>query len=332
MKLLILGGTRFLGRALVEAALNAGHELTLFNRGQSGPDLFPQVERLTGDRDGDLSALTGRQWDAVIDTCGYVPRIVRASAKLLATAVKQYTFISTISVYADPSTIGIDEYSPLGTLEDETVEEITGETYGPLKVLCEQAVDEAMGMRSLHVRAGLIVGPHDTTDRFTYWPYRVAQGGEILAPGEPEQGVQFIDVRDIAEWTIRATEQHLTGPYNVTGPKRKLTMQEVLIACRQASDSDADFTWVSEKFLLDNKVAPYSEMPLWVPAKYIGFDTVNCAKVNGAGLRIRPLSDTIRDTLAWQATRPADHEWRSGLTAERETALLQAWRKEENNQ
>ena len=325
MRLLILGGTRFLGRALVEAALDKEYQLTLFNRGQSSPDLFPQVERLTGDRDGDLTALAGRHWDAVIDTCGYVPRIVRASAELLAKAVDHYTFISTISVYDDMTTIGIDEHSPLGTIADETVEEISGDTYGPLKVLCEQAVDEAMGMRSLHVRSGLIVGPHDPTDRFTYWPARIARGGKVLAPGVPDQLVQFIDVRDIAEWTILATEKRLTGPYNVTGPDSPLTMQQTLSACQTISQSDAVCEWVSESFLMKNEVAPFSDLPLWVPAEMAGFGTVNCAKAIEAGLRIRPLTETIRDTLNWQATRPADYQWRGGLTPEREAELLQEW-------
>lgn len=332
MKLLILGGTRFLGRALVEAALAAEHDVTLFNRGQSGPDLFPNLERLQGDRDGGLAPLVGRRWDAVIDTCGYIPRLVRASAERLAAAVGHYTFISTISVYADQATIGIDEQSPLGTIAEETVEEITGETYGPLKVLCEQAADAAMGGRALHVRSGLIVGPHDPTDRFTYWPYRAAKGGDILAPGDPDQPVQFIDVRDIAAWTICATEQRLTGPYNVTGPQQRLTMREVLTDCQQVSQSDAAFTWVSEAFLLKHEVAAYSEMPLWVPADHAGFGTVNCAKANGTGLKVRPLPDTIRDTLAWLNTRPADYEWRGGLTPEREAALLQQWREHEEKQ
>lgn len=331
MQLLIMGGTRFLGRALVEAALVAGHKVTLFNRGQSHPDLFPDLEQLRGDRDGGLDALQGRRWDAVIDTCGYVPRIVRASAELLATAVDHYTFISTISVYADFSTIGIDEQSPLATMADETVEEINGETYGPLKVLCEQAVDVAMGMQSLHVRSGLIVGPHDPTDRFTYWPVRVARGGEILAPGNPDQAVQFIDVRDIAEWTIQATERHLTGPYNVTGPDHRLTMHTLLETCQQVSQSDASCVWVDEKVLLENDVVPFSEMPLWVPAEMAGFGTVNCGKALGKGLRIRPLTTTIHDTLTWHTTRPADYQWRAGLTPEREAELITAWREYEEN-
>jgi 2'-hydroxyisoflavone reductase len=326
MELLIIGGTRFLGRALVEAALAAGHKVTLFNRGQSNPDLFPNLEQLRGNRDGELDVLKGRRWDAVIDTCGYVPRVVRAAAEMLATAVDHYTFISTISIYADFATIGIDEQSPLGTMADESVEEITGETYGPLKVLCEQAVDAAMGMRALHVRSGLIVGPHDPTDRFTYWPVRVARGGEVLAPGNPEQAVQIIDVRDIAEWTIRATEQRLTGPYNVTGPDHRLSLRTLLETCQRVSQCEANFTWVREKFLMEKGVAPFTDLPLWVPAEMAGMEMVNCGKAMAAGLAMRPLTATIHDTLDWHAARPAGHPWRAGLTPEREAELLSAWR------
>lgn len=325
MKLLILGGTRFLGRALVEAAQNAGDEVTLFNRGQSHPGLYPEVEQLRGDRDGGLDVLRGRRWDAAIDTCGYVPRVVQASAELLADAVDHYTFISSLSVYSDPTIVGMDERAPVGTLADETTEEITGETYGPLKVLCEQAATEAMDGRALAVRSGLLVGPHDPTDRFTYWPVRVARGGEVLAPGRPEDLVQIIDVRDIAEWTLRATKEKLRGSYNATGPDYRLTMGEVLETCRQVSGSDAQFTWVGEAFLLEQKVAAYTEMPLWVPAEYAGFDTFDVSKALQAGLTFRPLAETVRDTLAWEATRPADWQWRGGLSPEREAELLQAW-------
>jgi 2'-hydroxyisoflavone reductase len=331
MKLLILGGTRFLGRGLVDAALAANHEVTLFNRGQSNPDLYPDIEQLRGDRDGGLAALHGRQWDAVIDTCGYVPRLVRDSAELLAVAVEHYTFISTLSVYAESALIGMNEGAPLGTLADETVEAVTGDTYGPLKVLCEKAATAAMNGRALLVRAGLIVGPHDPTDRFSYWPYRVAQGGEALAPGQPDAPVQLIDVRDLAEWTIRATEARLSGPYNVTGPDDILTMGQTLETCRYVAGSDTTFTWVSDSFLLAHEVAPYTEMPLWVPESYAGFNTVDCRKAIAARLTFRPLGDTVRDTLAWLRTRPRDWQWRGGLSPEREAELLRAWHTREEN-
>lgn len=326
MRLLILGGTIFLGRHLTDIALNRGYDVTHFNRGQHNPDLFSQVTALRGDRDGDLSALEGRQWDAVIDTCGYVPRLVRTSAELLADAVEHYTFISTMSVYADPSIPNQDESAPVGTLDDETVEEITGKTYGPLKALCEQAAEESMPGRVLNLRPGLIVGPHDPTDRFTYWPWRVALGGEVLAPGAPDSRVQFIDVRDLAGWTLDMIAERRTGVFNVTGPDYPLRMERVLQACKNVTSSNADFTWVTDEFLQEHRVEPYSEMPLWVPeAEYAGFSRFRVGRARSAGLAFRPLPVTIRDTYEWAQTRPEDHQWRAGLPREREQELLDAW-------
>ncbi len=327
MKLLVIGGTRFLGRAIVNDALAAGHEVTLFNRGQSNPDLYSgQVETLIGDRDGGLGILDGRSFDAVIDTCGYVPRLVRDSAEKLKDAVEHYTFISTVSVYSDATAANQDESAPLGSMEDETIEEVTGETYGPLKVLCEKAADDVLGAeRVLHVRAGLIVGPHDLSDRFTYWPARVARGGEVLAPDAPDRAVQFVDVRDLAAWTVKATEAKLHGPYNATGPDGRLTIGEMLHTCQEQSGSDAHFTWVNEAFLLENEVGAYVELPLWVPAEFAGMESFNCQKAIAAGLSFRSLAETVSDTLAWQATRPADYQWRGGLSPEREADLLQKW-------
>jgi 2'-hydroxyisoflavone reductase len=329
MNLLILGGTVFLGRHLVDVAYMRGHSVTLFNRGQHNPDLFPDVERLRGNRDGDLDALRGRKWDAVIDTCGYVSRVVRASAELLADAVGHYTFISSLSVYADTRKAGIDENDPVGTLKDESVEDITGETYGPLKALCEQAAEHAMPGRVLNVRPGLIVGPHDPTDRFTYWPVRVARGGDVLAPGRAERRVAFIDGRDLAEWIIRAIDLRLTGVYNADGPDYVLSMGQLLDASRQVSGSDANFVWVDEKFLIDAGAAPWSEVPLWIPESdpdAAGFFAFSIDKALAAGLTFRSLEETIRDTLAWNAARPADREWRAGLKPEREAELLKRWR------
>lgn len=328
MQILILGGTRFLGRHLVEAALKKGHEVTLFNRGQSNPDLFPQVEQLQGDRDGALSALEGRRWDAVIDTCGYVPRIVRASAQLLADQVEQYTFISTTSVYADPSTHGMNEESKLGKLEYEGVEEINGVTYGPLKGLCEQAVETAMPGRVLSVRCGLIVGPHDQSDRFTYWPGRVAQGSEVLAPSHPDKRIELIDVRDLSEWIIRMIEARATGIYNASGARERLTMGHLLAECQAISASDAQLTWVSQEFLLANDVVPFSQMPLWELEGEDGLATINVSKALNAGLTFRPLAETIRDTLAWHRTRPKNTTLKNGISREREQALLQKWHKQ----
>ncbi|NCF65444.1 MAG: NAD-dependent epimerase/dehydratase family protein [Chloroflexi bacterium] len=321
MKLLIIGGTRFLGRAIVDAALANGHRVTLFNRGQSNPELYSELELLQGHRDGGLGVLRDRRWDAVIDTCGYVPRLVRDSAKLLADAVDHYTFISTISVYAEPVRPGTDEDAALAHIEDSSVEEVTAETYGPLKVLCEQAVDEEMNGRALIVRAGLLVGPFDQSDRFTYWPYRVAHGGEVLAPGKPQAAIQFIDVRDIAQWTVKATENRVTGPFNVTGPAETLSMLRILENCHTVSDSDASFTWVGESFLVVNDVAPFTELPLWVPDDDAGILQVNIGKALRAGLSFRSLSDT----LDWSQSRPAGYEWLAGISLEREVQLLEQW-------
>jgi 2'-hydroxyisoflavone reductase len=327
MKILVLGGTVFLGRHIVDNALARGHEVTLFNRGRHNPDLFPDVEKLRGDRDGDLGVLAGRRWDAAIDTSGYIPRVVRATATALADAVNHYTFISSISVYADFRTPHMDERAPVGTLTDPTVEEVTGESYGPLKALCEQAVEEVLPGRALIVRPGLLVGPPDPTDRFTYWPHRVAAGGEVLAPGRPEHAIQFIDARDLAAWIVRMVEAGQTGVYNATGPATPYTLGELLETCRVAAGNDARFTWVPEAFLLEREVGPWMEVPLWVPEEEdnAGFDNVDCSKALAAGLTFRPVLDTVRDTLAWDAGRPADTERRAGLKPEREADLLAAW-------
>lgn len=329
MRILILGGTLFLGRALAQAALERGHTLTLFNRGHSNPGLFPEAEQLRGERDGGLGALQGRRWEVVIDTCGYIPRVVGQSAELLAKAVDHYTFISSISVYASTRDPGVDERAPVAVLADETVEEITGDTYGGLKALCEQAVEREMPGRALVIRPGLIVGPHDRSDRFTYWPWRVAQGGEVLAPGRPQRAVQFIDVRDLAEWTFRMVEGARVGIYNADGPAQPLPMSDLLEACRRASGSEARFTWVDDAFLLENEVGAWIEMPLWIPEsdpEAGGFFAVSNARAQEAGLRFRPLEDTLRATLDWLAEHPADYAWKAGMQGEREAALLEAWK------
>ena len=327
MRLLILGGTVFLGRHLVDAALARGHRVTLFNRGQHNPDLYPDVEKLRGDRDGGLDALAGREWDAVIDTCGYVPRIVRASADMLADRVGHYTFISSISVYANMQGDGPDEAAPVGVLQDETVEEITGETYGPLKALCEQAVEAALPGRALNIRPGLIVGPHDNLDRFTYWPYRIAHGGDVLAPDYRDMPVQIIDVRDLAEWTIRTVEEHRTGVYNATGLQDPLTFADVLDACCAVTGSNAHIVWVDEGFLLEQGVGPWIEMPLWIPSsENSSLSKTSIRRALDAGLTFRPLTATIQDTLVWAMTRGADLQWRAGMKRERERELLDMWR------
>ena len=326
MKILVLGGTVFLGRATVEAALARGHELTLFNRGKQNADLFSGVEKLRGDRDGDLSALKGRRWDACIDPSGYFPRLVRASAELLAPAVDHYTFISSVSVFADFKTPGMDETATVATIADESVEQITGESYGALKALCEQAVERALPGRSLIIRPGLIVGPHDPSDRFTYWPVRVAHGGEVLAPHRSGYLTQIIDVRDLAEWTVRMVETKRTGVFNATGPDYPLTMGHLLDESKRVTGSDARFTWVSEEFLQAQGATPWTEVTLWMPEEGSeGFSTLNVQKAIGAGLSFRPLADTIRDTVAWDASRPPETVRRNGIKPEREQAWLAAW-------
>jgi len=330
MKILILGGTVFLGRATVEAALERGHEVTLFNRGQSNPNLFANVESLVGDRDSDLSALQGRKWDAVIDTSGYVPRIVRKSLEALREAVEHYTFISSISVYANTEKTGTDEEDAVGKIEDETREDYASEAYGPLKALCEQTAEEIMPGRVLNIRPGLIVGRYDPTDRFTYWPVRVARGGEVLAPDNPELPAQVIDVRDLAEWNIRMAEERKTGVYNATGPEKPFALGKLLDESRKISGSDATFTWVPEEFLLEKEVGPWMELPMWIPSNMEGIGQglmqVSVAKAVQDGLSFRPLEDTIQDTLAFAAARPADHEWRAGMKPERESEILKAWK------
>lgn len=328
MKLLMLGGTVFLGRHTVEAALARGHAVTLFNRGQHNADLFPAIEKIHGDRDPlkgpGLELLKGRRWDAVIDFCGYVPRVVSASAKALADSVDHYTFISSVSVYPDLDTVsGQDETSPVGKLADESIEEITGESYGPLKALCEQAAESVFPGRTLNIRPGLIVGPNDPTDRFTYWPVRVAKGGAVLCPGNPNWETQVIDVRDLAEWTVRLVENQVAGVFNATGPNRRLTFGEIIETSKAVSGSDAHFVWADEHWLIDQKVEPWMGLPLWLGPG--GDMTVKIEKAVASGLNFRPLTDTVRDTIAWDATRPQDREWRAGLKAERETELLDAW-------
>jgi len=328
MRILILGGTVFLGRAIVEAALAKGHIVILFNRGMTNPDLFPEAEKISGDRKISLEPLGGRNWDAVIDTCGYVPRLVRQSAGFLNRAIGLYTFISTCSVYADISQSGIDENGAVGKLADDT-EEVNGETYGPLKALCEQAVNEVFPGRALVLRPGLIVGPCDPTDRFTYWPHRIAQGGEVLAPGRPGRAVQFIDVRDLAEWTIRMVEAGQTGIYNALGPASPLEMRVLLESCKTVAGSDAHFTWIDEQFLKDQQVGEWIETPLWVPESdpaNRGFFALSIEKALAAGLTFRPLIDTIRTTLEWDATREESRVWRAGLTHQREEELLRLWK------
>ena len=314
MKLLVLGGTAFLGRAIAEAALSAGHELTLFTRGKTNLELFPEAEKLRGNRDGELSPLEGRRWDAVIDTSGYVPRVVRASADLLREA-GHYTFVSSCSVYAgftEPAT----EESPVATVEDESTEDVEA-NYGALKALCEDVVEEVFPGRALHVRPGLIVGPHDPTGRFTYWPHRIARGGEVLVPGAPHRPVQLIDVRDLAEWIVRSAQEGLTGTFNAISPP--FPMRELLEAC----PGEATYTHVDEAWLVEREVGMWMELPLWIDtgnAEWARFMETDVSKAVAAGLTFRRLEQTARGALEQAALVEG-----IGLTPEREAELLADW-------
>lgn len=321
LSLLVLGGTRFVGRHIVAAAIDAGHRVTLFNRGNH-PDVFPDLEQITGDRTLNLSPLAGRSFDAVVDTSGYVPRVVADAVGALKGAVDRYAFVSTISVYREPVADGVDEDGPLAALEDPTTEEITGETYGGLKVLCEEAV-RAGFPDAFVVRPGVVAGPYDPTDRFTWWCRRIAQGGEVLAPGRPDDATQYIDGRDLAQFVVDSLERGRAGTFNAVVPR--MTMGELLDACREVSGSDARFTWVDEAFLDAHEVEPFVEVPLWVPAEDRGLLTVDSRRARADGLRIRPLRDTIRDTLAYDRSLPADRALAAGLSPERERQLLAAW-------
>ncbi|MBL9104965.1 MAG: NAD-dependent epimerase/dehydratase family protein [Myxococcales bacterium] len=331
LKILVLGGTGFLGPHLVESMQKRGHTPTLFNRGKTRPELFPDVEKLRGNRDGDLSALKGRKWDAVIDTSGYVPRVVTASAELLRDNVRQYVFVSSISVYTDTTTVGPDESHPVATMPDPKSEEVM-EFYGALKALCEGAVEKVLPGRTTNVRPGLIVGPGDPTDRFTYWPTRVAAGGEVLAPGNPGDPVQVIDVRDLADFIITTLENGHIGVFNASGPREKMSIEDVLTRSKAVSASDATFTWADAKWLESQQVSPWSDMPAWVPPEGdgIGLGTVSSARAIAHGLTYRPLDETLRATLDWWQTLPPERraKMRAGISREREAAVLAAWHRD----
>lgn len=334
MQLLVLGGTVFLGRHAVAAALAAGHEVTLLHRGRSGADLFPDCEHLIGDRDGDLSALAGRRFDAVLDTCGYTPAQVGASLDVLADACEHYTFVSSVSVYADPRP-GDDESAALAALPADHDGSLDGASYGPLKALAEQVLRERLGERACVVRPGLIVGPHDPTDRFTWWPRRLAAGGRSLAPSPAEAPVQLIDGRDLGAWLVRLAEARTPGTFNAVGDDRPLTRGDLVGACRAAADDPAEVTWIDEAWLVDQGVQPWMELPLWIPAGSDGMLAVSGARAVAAGLTCRPLAATCAETLAWDRSRPADREpvrssftgqpLQIGLAPDREAALLAAW-------
>lgn len=333
LKLLILGGTGFLGPHIVNAALERGHIMTLFNRGKTNPHLFLELEKLVGNRDPNkdegLKALEGRKWDAVIDTSSYFPRMTKASTELLKDNINQYVLISSVSAYKDFATNDMDETAPVATMEDETLETITNGSYGPLKVLCEQAAENAMPGRVTNIRPGLIVGPRDISDRFTYWPVRVQSGGELIAPGSPTDPVQFIDARDLADFCIRAIEHKITGIYNAVGPLTRCSIADLLNSCKAVTGGDAIFTWIDAEFLESQQVYAWVQMPVWTPSEgdSKGINTISNKKSVAAGMKYRPMKVTIKDTLDWFNALPPDRKakLKAGISAQREAEVLQAW-------
>jgi 2'-hydroxyisoflavone reductase len=319
MRLLIIGGTRFVGRHIAEAAIARGHDVCLFNRGRTGPGLFPEAEHVRGDRHaGGLAALRDRRFDVVVDPSAYVPADVDAAAVVPA---DRYVLISSGSVYRDPVAPGASEDAPTHEPDGPLPKTIDSPgSYGLLKVLCERAAERRFPGRALVLRPGLVVGPHDHTERFAYWPRRAARGGAMLA-AEPGQPVQFIDARDLGAWTIAAAGAGTAGVFNAVGPAEPLTFADLLRCCAAASGADASPVWAGERFLLDHGVEPWTDLPLWLPAAGWGFLAVSAARARGAGLRTRPPADTIADVLRWDAERkPAER--RDAMTPERERQLL----------
>jgi 2'-hydroxyisoflavone reductase len=318
VKLLVLGGTGFLGRALVESALERGYEVTLFNRGRTNPELFPEAEKLRGDRASD--PLPSGRWDVVVDTSGYLPAVVRRSAEALRESAERYVFVSSISAYADLST-GPTEDSPLAELGEMPSDELLPgyENYGALKALCEDVVTEAFGDPALIVRPGLIVGPHDPTGRFTYWPHRIARGGEFLVPAPPEATVQFVDVRDLGEWIGDLGERREVGTFNATHPG--LPWSELVDSCLRVGGADGTPVWVTPDFLAEHGVGEWMELPLWLsdPGS-MGMMEADVSRALAAGLTFRPLDEIVRGTL--ERAAPTDD---AGLNPEREAELLRAW-------
>ncbi|MGM0846764.1 MAG: NAD-dependent epimerase/dehydratase family protein [Bacillota bacterium] len=328
MKVLVLGGTSFLGKHIAQAALVKGHEVTLFNRGKTNPHLFPQVEKLTGDREsGNLKALETGEWDAVIDTSAYTPGKVEQTASLLRERIKRYIFISSISVYKDFLRGEAREEDETGTLKNPAAEEVEGETYGPLKALCEKRLETILPGSVLNIRPGLIVGPDDPTDRFTYWVKRFYEGGEVLVPGGKERIIQWIDVRDLSQWIILMAENRETGTYNVTGPKQGYSMKEFVEDLTLVAPPDTEPAWVGDSLLVERNVTPFTQLPLWIPVSEQfpdGFILADYTLSLKKGLILRQPRETIEDTLEWLKT-DGPEKLRAGLDKELEASILKSW-------
>ncbi len=334
MRLLFLGGTKFLGRHAVDAALSRGHAVTIFTRGRSPNHWGARVEARVGERDPSvppgLAALRNGEWDAVIDTSGYVPRVVGASAELLRGRVRQYQFVSSISVYASGGGADRDESAATGTLDDPATEEVA-KYYGPLKAACEDGVRAVFGDAATIVRPGLIVGPNDGTDRFGYWVARFRhpellgdRPSHAVVPAPRAAPMQFIDVRDLATWMIDMVEAGVGGTFNANSPARYWTMGNVVDALR-AHAGAPDATWVDEELLIEQKVEPWTGLPLWIPSTFTdeaGFMEFDCRRAAAAGLRTRPLADTIDATATWLAARDNGAAWKTVLTAAQEREIL----------
>jgi 2'-hydroxyisoflavone reductase len=345
LRILILGGTGFLGPHIVRHAMARGHTMTLFNRGRSNPHLFPDVEKLVGDRNDDLEALKDRTWDAVIDTNSGYPLWVRSAGAILAPNVEHYVFISSISVYSDLSKKGVNEHDPVYELEGDEGQRITGANYGGMKARCESVGAEIMDGRFTTIRPGLIVGEGDNYPRFTYWPVRINAGGDVLAPGDGTEPVQFIDVRDLAEFVVTAIEKRAFGKFNATGPNGGMPMKKMLQGVRRGVESDASFVWIPYDFLQSQGVQAWAHMPAWTPSEggFAGMGAVDVSKAIALGLSFRPLEDTARATLEWANARPEEQRTRdfgnnfhiglpSGLSAAKEAEVLEAWRAHKKEQ
>jgi 2'-hydroxyisoflavone reductase len=334
LRVLILGGTGFIGPHFVAALLARGHRVTVFNRGKDPAKVPAGVAQLIGDRNGQVDALKGHDWDVVIDNSGFTVRQVRLTAELLKGHIKRYIFISSISAYADLAVPGVDENYKLATLADPTTEDLGHGNYGGLKALCEQLVEHTYQADATIIRPTYIAGPGDPTDRFTYWPVRVARGGDMLAPGTPADPVQFIDVRDLADFVRRCAEQQIAGRFNACNPPRAVTMGSLLAASRRVTGADTRFIWASVAFLTAQKVIgddgmPGNPLPIWNPpqGEEAGAALISPARAISQGLRFRPVEQTIRDTLDWYQQRPAAQQTlRAGLSAQREAQLLQLLR------